>query len=57
MKFIGSNFVGGAWQNGFGVHFSRNEDNTYSSSVTFAERRGHPALSMAALFQRYWMRR
>ena len=41
--FTGSNFVGGNWDNGFGVIFSHShEANTYTAKFTFSERHQGP---------------
>jgi uncharacterized protein (TIGR00369 family) len=41
--FTGSNFVGGAWENGFGVQFSHShENNSYTAKFTFSEHHQGP---------------
>jgi uncharacterized protein (TIGR00369 family) len=41
--FTGSNFVGGTWENGFGVLFSYSHDaNSYIAKFTFTERHQGP---------------
>jgi uncharacterized protein (TIGR00369 family) len=41
--FTGSNFVGGGWENGFGILFSHShENNSYTAKFTFSERHQGP---------------
>lgn len=35
MEFPGSNFVGGGWTNGFGLHFAPQDDGWFSAAYTF----------------------
>lgn len=35
IEFPGSNFVGGDWENGFGIHFTPQEDGWLTASYTF----------------------
>jgi uncharacterized protein (TIGR00369 family) len=45
--FTGSNFVGGQWENGFGVRFSHSQDNnTFVAKYIFTERhQGPPSIA------------
>lgn len=41
-RFTGSNFVGGDWQNGFGVRFERQPDDSLRAEVVFDELKQGP---------------
>ncbi|MDQ7036169.1 MAG: hypothetical protein Q9P01_15435 [Anaerolineae bacterium] len=43
--FTGSNFVGGDWENGFGIQFSHSQDESkdiFTAKYTFSERQQGP---------------
>lgn len=40
--FAGSNFVGGDWENGFGIAFTLQEDNSYQATYAFQEHQQGP---------------
>ena len=45
MEFPGSNFVGGGWTNGFGLHFAPQEDGWLTATYTFDElKQGPPGI-------------
>lgn len=45
-NFTGSNFVGGKWENGFGIQFSHSHENTYTATFTFSEHhQGPPSIA------------
>lgn len=53
--FPGSNFVGGDWQNGFGVRFTPRDEHTFTATYTFDKlKQGPPGVvhggAIAALF-------
>jgi uncharacterized protein (TIGR00369 family) len=44
--FTGSNFVGGAWENGFAIQFLRSHEGKYVAKFTFSERhQGPPSIA------------
>ena len=42
--FFGSNFVGGNWENGFGIRFYKQEDGSMEAQYTFEERHQGPSM-------------